>query len=126
MKIVHLKKKDKAEASDPELDVKALEQLLKEQPSNEKAYDRLMVLYRKLKEPKKELKIINAAIKVFEEKYVKRQPGFNKKIETISRALRKATGLADKKGNNLFEPGELTRWKKRKALLQSKMKNKKD
>jgi len=126
MKVVHLKKENKIEESDPALEARALEQLLKEHPANEKAYDRLMVLYRKLKEPEKELRTINTAIKIFEEKYVKRQPAFNKKIETLSRALRKATGLADKKGNNLFEPGELARWKKRKALLQSKMKNKKN
>jgi hypothetical protein len=121
MKVVHLQK-EKTSDQDLANEAKELEAVIAENPLHTKALDRLMVVYRKLKEPAKELKVINTAIKEFEEKFNERQPAFNKKIETLSRALRKATGLADKKGNNLFQPGELTRWKRRKALLEKRRK----
>lgn len=118
MKVVHLNKgKDKPGTIDLPEEARLLEKTIHDHPSNDKALNRLMVIYRKLKEPKKELKLINAAIKTFEEKFKKRQPVYNKKVTAISKALLKATGLADKKGNNLYEPGDLSKWRKRKALL---------
>jgi hypothetical protein len=86
-------------------------------PLKARAYDRLMIIYRKLKEYNKELKIINAAIRQFNKKHKDRQPSFSKKVNLLSRALLKATGLADKKGNNIYQPDEVSRWQKRKELL---------
>ena len=123
MKVVHLNR-DKEEATDLSEEAKLLEKTIQSNPANDKALNRLMVIYRKLKEPGKELKLINTAIKTFEERFKKRQPVYNKKVTTLSKALLKATGLADKKGNNLYEPGDLSKWRKRKALLVKRQKSK--
>ncbi len=123
MKVVHLNKEKEAGTGTGQAEEAALlEKSIREDPGNEKTLNRLMILYRKLKEPAKELKLINKAIKIFEEKFKKRQPVYNKKITAISKKILKATGLADKKGNNLYEPGDLTKWKKRKATLLKKVK----
>lgn len=94
--------------------------LLKKDPGNPKLYDRLMILYRKLKNPEKEIQAINKAIAVFEKKLGSRLTPSSKKISSLSTALMKATGLSDRKGKNLYVPEPLGRWQKRKALLEKK------
>ena len=119
MKVVHLNRD--TPAPDPlQAEIILLEKLIREHPGNTNGYNRLMILYRKQKEYKKELRLIDTAIRVFEEKFRKKQPRFNKKVTSLSKALLKATGLADKKGNNIYEWGELAKWKKRKELLLRK------
>lgn len=121
MKVVHLDKGIK-ETPDLATEAKELEASNRKHP-NDKAFNRLMQIYRKLKDPGRELQVINTAIKTFEAKLKERQPSYNKKVTALSKALRKATGLADQKGNNLYEPGELAKWKKRKeTLLKKKLK----
>ena len=120
MKVVHLNKD--ASTDNWKAEAQELEKIIKAHPTNDRAYNRLMVIYRKQKEYKKELTIINKAIKAFEEAVKKRKPDFNKKVTSISKALLKATGLADEKGKNLHEPGEIGKWKKRKAVVLKKMK----
>ena len=121
MKVVHLDKGIK-ETPDLAREAKELEAANRKHPSD-KAFNRLMQIYRKLKDPGRELLVINTAIKTFETKLKVRQPAYNKKVTALSKALRKATGLADQKGNNLYEPGELAKWKKRKeTLLKKKLK----
>ncbi len=123
MKVVHLnKEKSKSETTDLGEEAKDLEKTIIAKPANDKALNRLMVIYRKLNEQKKELKVINTAIKTFEAKAKERQPTYNKKIVALIKILLKATGLADKKGNNLYEPGDLSKWRKRKSLLVKRMK----
>jgi len=107
---------------EPEAAIKVYRQLLNYHPTNAKVFDRLMIIYRKQKEYKKELSTINAAIKAFEEKFSEKATVHNKKVRMLSRALLKATGLADKKGDSIYLPGELARWKRRKALVQKKIK----
>lgn len=87
-------------------------------PLNELAYHRLMVIYRKLKEPGKELSIIKKAIRAFEGLYD--QPAKSKKVGNLSRSLMKATGLADKKGRSLYQPEPLGRWLKRQKIAEKK------
>ena len=48
------------------LAIKDYEEAIKKDPLREKAYDRLMILYRKEKDYKSELRLINAGIKSFE------------------------------------------------------------
>jgi len=97
------------------------EKLVKAEPLNENAWNRLMIIYRKLKENKKELNAINEGIKAFKDKYKKQKtPG--KKITQLSAALMKATGLADKKGNSTYEPEPIGRWEKRKHLILRRLK----
>jgi tetratricopeptide (TPR) repeat protein len=99
----------------------AYEKLVKKKPLNEAAYNRLMMLYRQLKEYEKELRIIKQAIAAFEDFYKRSQKTPGKKIATLSTALAKSTGLMDKKGKNVYEPGPLGRWRKRKEVVENKV-----
>ncbi|RYG53293.1 MAG: hypothetical protein EOO01_04705 [Chitinophagaceae bacterium] len=99
---------------------------LKKIPGSEQAYSRLMIIYRKQKDPAKELEIIDKGIKTFQEifqKTIKVAP--SKKTIEISKKLMKSMGLTDKKGKELFEREPLAKWNKRKMLLEKRQKNKK-
>ena len=89
---------------------------------NEDAYNLLMVIFRKQKDYKKELNIIKEGIKVFEEYYESRRPNKSKKITSISNKLNKSFGLADKKGNSIYDPEPIAKWKKRKLVVEKKLK----
>jgi len=123
MKVVHLKKEDTSPAGNIEQQIKQLETDIKYHPGNEKAHNRLLILYRKQGNYKQELKTINRAIKIFEELFRKRQPVVNNRIRSLSRAISKVTGLSDQKGNSLFQKGELTKWNKRKEVVMKKLNN---
>lgn len=102
---------------------KAYEQVIKADPVNELAYNRLMIVYRKEKEYKKELAVIKGGIRAFEDMYkaaTRRAP--DKKIMRLSKALLKATGLANKKGQLLYEPEPIGKWNKRKQLVEKRLK----
>jgi tetratricopeptide (TPR) repeat protein len=99
----------------------AWNKMLEYHPLHAKAYDRLMIIYRKQKEYRKEMKVINEAIAAFETSFNKNKPSHSKKVTALSRALLKATGLGDKKGNSIYQPGELTKWKRRKDLLGKRL-----
>ena len=120
MKVVHLRK------NDPPVDLdesaKKWEKVIREHPTNAGAYDELMKIYRKQKDLKKELRTLNTAIRVFNQTFRKKQPVFDRKVVLISKKLLKATGLADKKGENIYQLGELARWKKRKTLVEKRLK----
>ena len=94
--------------------------IIKNNPNDQKAYERLMILYRQQKEYKKELQIINTAIKVFEKLFAPAKSK-GKKVNTISNQLNKALGLVDKKGNTLFEHAPLSTWRKRKEIVLKKI-----
>ena len=99
----------------------AYEKLVKAYPLNEKAYNKLMTLYRQLKEYKKELSVINKAITVFKNSFSKKHRSPGKKITQLSKALQKATGLTDKKGNIIYQPEPLARWEKRKMTVMNRI-----
>ncbi len=99
------------------------EQVIKDDPTNEFGYDRLMIVYRKLKEYKKELRIINAGIKAFENYYKsKSKHSKSKKVADLSNAFLKSSGLADKKGNHLYDLEPIGKWKKRLVVVEKKIK----
>src|SRR5215831_10633670 len=89
---------------------------IKLQPHDILPYNRLMILYRKKKMYKEELKLINDAIKSIQEAFDNRRskPKSNITVSRLSKALMKSTGLVDKKGNSIFEPQPISNWKKRK------------
>lgn len=91
-------------------------------PSHENSWHRLMILYRKEKNPVRELQVIDDAIAAFEKIYA---PGgkkvHGKKVETISRAFMKSTGLADNKGKAVYRPEPLGKWHQRRQLLAKRM-----
>ena len=90
-------------------------------PLNEKAYDRLMMLFRKQKKYKQELDIIKKGIRVFEEFYKSKIPKNSKTITAISNKLNKSVGLSDKKGNSLYNPEPIAKWKKRQIIVEKKI-----
>lgn len=125
-KILSLKKiieeaNEAEEKKDTSVAIKDYEEAIKLNPLAEKAYDRLMIIYRKEKDHKNELHIINAGIKSFENFY-KSKKSRSKKIADISNKLNKSFGFTDKKGNNVYDPEPIARWKKRKAVVEKKIK----
>ena len=109
--------------NDPEKAARLYEKALKANKADEEPYDRLMIIYRKLKRYKDEIRVINAGIKFYENLYKKRADkllGKNKKLIQLSNALSKTTGLTDKKGNNTFYPEPIGRWRKRKEVVEKK------
>lgn len=119
--------KEKIEAGEAEekedisVAINNYEEAIKEDPLAEKAYDRLMILYRKEKDYKKELKLIDTGIKAFESFYKSRKSG-SRKIAEISKKLNRSFGFTDKKGNAVYDPEPIARWKKRKLTVQKRIK----
>ncbi len=101
--------------------IKLYEQILGQDALNIAAYNSLMKLYRRSKEYKKEIAIINKAIKNYEAYYRKHQPRHSKKIDDISQRLNKAFGLTDKKGNAVYSPEPIGGWKKRKLVVEKRV-----
>ena len=96
-------------------------QALQQDKLNEHAYNRLMIIHRKAKDKKKELQIINSAIKAYKEFYASKKRT-TKNITAISNKLNKLIGLIDKKGNHTYDPEPLGKWKKRKGIVAKKVK----
>ena len=111
------------EGEQPETAVGFYEQALQLDQLNEYAYNRLMIIYRKLKNKTKELQIINTAIKAYQ-KFYSSKKYTTKSIRAISDKLNKSFGLADKKGTALYTPEPIATWQKRKELLERKKKKK--
>jgi len=109
------------DAENNDLAIKEYEEILKADPLHEYAYNRLMILFRKNKNSKKEMAIINSGIREYE-KFYKSRGGKSRKISEISNKLNKAIGLIDRKGQNIYDPEPIATWKKRKALLEKKKK----
>ncbi len=97
------------------------EAIIKANPLTEKAYDRLMIIYRKQKEYTSELRIIDAGINAFDNLYKSKKSG-SKKIVELSNKLNRSFGLTDKKGNEVYEPEPIARWKKRKVTVLKRIK----
>ncbi|MEO5892969.1 MAG: hypothetical protein ABIQ31_22155 [Ferruginibacter sp.] len=97
------------------------EKLLKKAPSDMSVLSRLMVIYRKQKDYRKEIIHISAAIKIHEQKYA-RLKSKNAKVVLLSKKLNTLLGHTDKRGKNLLDIPEVTRLKKRKEVAQKRMK----
>jgi hypothetical protein len=110
------------EEEDKSLAVKEYKQIALAYPTNEKAFNRLMILFRQLKSPKDEIYWIDKAIGNFQKRFKK--PGIrpNSKIASLSKSISHSTGLSDKKGNALYQPAPTDRWHKRKEILIKRMK----
>ena len=115
-------KAEKAEKTDPSSAIEIYQEILKKDPLQTNAYDRLMIMYRKEKDYKKELSVINLGIKTFEKFYKDQSGKPSRKISEISKQLNKAFHLVDKKGNSLYAPEPIDRWQKRKQIVEKKIK----
>jgi hypothetical protein len=110
-----------AEKTDPSSAIEIYNGILKTDPLQIRAYDRLMIIYRQEKNYKKELSVINSGIKTFEKFYKEQSAKRSKKISEISEKLNKAFHLVDKKGNALYNPEPIDRWQRRRETVEKKM-----
>jgi tetratricopeptide (TPR) repeat protein len=114
-----------AEAGDDlEKAAKLYERAVRLQPHEEMPYNRLMIIYRKLYRYEDELKVIEKGIKSFEDFYKDRAQKIvskNKVAEQLSKSLAKSLGLTDRKGNEVYHPGPIDSWLKRKAVVEKKL-----
>jgi tetratricopeptide (TPR) repeat protein len=120
------KAKEAEEQNDLKNAITFYRQAVKKEPANEYAYNRLMILYRRLKQYKEELRVINEGLKFFKDFYESKSnelSGENKKIIQLSNALMKSVGLKNKKGVNLYYPEPVPTWEKRKQVVDKKIKS---
>jgi tetratricopeptide (TPR) repeat protein len=118
------KAKEAEEAGEWDQAAEIYEQVLKYDNLQEQAYDRLMIVYRKLKDYKRELAIIDRGIKAYE-KFFSSKVSKSKKVIEISNKLAKSFGLVDKKGNSTYDLEPIAKWKKRRSVIEKRLKPKK-
>lgn len=101
------------------------EKVIRERPTFEAAYKRLVIIFRKQKELKKEKRLLESAIKAFQQLHSRtlRQPP-TAGIRRISRAILKATGLEDRKGRSLYEREPIGSLRKRLEFVKNKLSKK--
>lgn len=100
-------------------------ELIKRNNTNIVAFSRLMVIYRKQKAYRKEIAIINKAIKSYLEQQNSEQKEWikeNRKAARLSMGLAKSLGLLTHKGKPSHDDPVITEWKKRKETVLKKMK----
>ncbi|MEP6710863.1 MAG: hypothetical protein ABJA37_00525 [Ferruginibacter sp.] len=96
------------------------EKLLKATPGNMKLLTRLMIVCRKLKDYKNEIKYIDRALKI-QEAFYGRTKISAPKINTLSKKLNLLLGHTDKKGKTLIASDEILKLQKRKEIVMKKM-----
>ncbi|MBS1566194.1 MAG: hypothetical protein JST39_17555 [Bacteroidetes bacterium] len=118
-----------AEASgDTSLAIQLYEKEISKKRNNLEPYERLLVLYRRAKQYRKELHILNQGIEFVQDKLSKHQKelfahrrGRNSLLQK-SRALAQKMGLVNRKGDRLLLPQPLEKWMNRKLTVQKKIK----
>jgi tetratricopeptide (TPR) repeat protein len=103
------------------------EQAIKQQPMDEFPYNRLMIIYRKFKQPKEEYRVINKALDVYISFYDEKLKPYtsNTKIGQLSKALLKSVTGNAKKTSFTSYPEPIPRWTLRKKAVEKKLDNKK-
>lgn len=97
---------------------------IKADPLLARAYNRLMILYRKQKEYKKEMAIIKQAIGAYEKEIKEDQQAWkkaNSKSARLNLNLAKAMGLLDDKGLPVYEYPQVMTWRKRMETVRKKL-----
>ena len=92
---------------------------------NVDAYNRLMVLFRKQKDYKKEHQIIKKALYAFEKEIKENQREWkktNRKSADLSENLAKALGLLDNLGDPVYDDPQMMTWRKRLRVVEQKLK----
>ena len=98
------------------------EQAIRQSPLEEQAYTRLMVIYRKLKQPAKELGVVKKALVVFMDHHDKKVAKYSgkDKVGQLSKALLKSMSGKSKMGVDYPQP--VPKWQKRKEAIEKKLK----
>lgn len=114
--------KEAEETEDISTAIELYEKAIKQKPVLEQPYNRLMILYRKDNEYKKELRVIDKALEVFTDLYDKKKEAFSgtSKVAKLSKALLKSVG--GKKTDDSYYPEPIPKWLKRKAVVEKKIK----
>lgn len=105
--------------------IKIYSLVISKDPLQAMAYNRLMILYRKLKEYRKELAIIKQAIGAYEKDIKDDQLTWkkaNSKSARLSLSLAKSMGLLNDKGLPVYEEPQILTWRKRMETVQKKIK----
>ena len=100
---------------------KLYEALIKSYPANEYSYNRLMIIFRRKKDYKNELRVINEGVRTFQELYTPSAIGKHKNVIKLSKQLNILTGLTDKKGKSVYEAEPIGKWKRRKQVVLKKL-----
>jgi tetratricopeptide (TPR) repeat protein len=104
--------------------IQLYEQNIKEDYADEFAFERLMILYRKEKEYKEELRVIKRGIEVFKQslkEHLKRSLSRHvdsRKLEQLSNAILKKTGS---KKQDVHFPDPIDKWMKREEIVKQKL-----
>ena len=110
--------------------IEAYQRVLRNDPLNETAIGRLLVLYRREKAYKQELALLKAAISAYEAEQLATQEAWRKKHQKAARIslslARKlaggGTGGTAKKGAMIYDDRLVTTWRKRKAVVMKRLK----
>lgn len=120
----------KAEANgNVEQAIQLYEKNIKKDIADSFPFDRLMILYRRQKRYKDELRVINRGIEVFNNQLQRQQQQLlshsksKSQLQKLSALFGKKTGLDGKKG--AYVPAPVGKWLKRKEVVQAKLKKSK-
>ena len=99
------------------------EQAIKQEPFEELPYSRLMIIYRKLKQPKDELRVIKKALDVFQSHYDEKAVHYSgrDKIGQLSKALLKSMSGSNRTASYTQYPEPIPRWTLRKKAVEKKL-----
>lgn len=128
--VEHIQQGAAAEAEgDTQRAVELYESSIKKGIADPFPFDRLLVIYRREKKLKDELRVILRGIEVFNQQLEEQQRYLLKRtknanvMKRLSTAFGKSSGLADKKGNLKYLPGPLAKWLRRKKIVEGKIEN---
>ncbi|MEP6749559.1 MAG: hypothetical protein ABJB86_17610 [Bacteroidota bacterium] len=88
---------------------------------NPHPYNRLMIWHRNHKQFRQELQVLEKAITIFSSQ-IDRHHSHSVAVQRLSKLIGKSTGLMDKSGKQLYTPGPLQKWLRRKKIVLAKMK----
>jgi tetratricopeptide (TPR) repeat protein len=99
------------------------EQAIRQHPMDEFPYNRLMIIYRKFKQPKNELRVIKKALEVYTAFYDKKLKPYtsNTMVGQLSKALLKSVTGSAKKTSYTSYPEPIPRWTLRKKAVEKKL-----
>ena len=99
------------------------EKAIKQRPLLEQPYNRLMVIYRKNKKFKEELRVIDKALNLFITHYEKKKAAFKipDKVARLSKAILKTIGESSKPIEDSY-PQPVQKWLTRKKTVEKKLK----
>jgi len=115
--------------ADGEIDeaMEVYQRVLKNDPLNETAISRLLVLYRRRKEYKQELALLRSALSAYEAEQLAVQDAWRKKHQKaarISLSLAQKLGVTGKKKTApVYDDRLATTWRRRKAVVMKRLKD---